>query len=148
MALVTLMMARGEAVERIAWAKRENIPADTGRAQALVNKLERCITERDFVAATDITDSLNREIFKLQAAEVAAIVRAGRKQRAARAASRDAHNEKRHRERARVWEVWNEVASEHWKPTITKNAVARIVRSKLGLDEKEIPTIARRLKKP
>ena len=146
-AMAWLRMACGEARDVISWVKRENIPVDTVRAQTLVSELEQCIGGRDFAAATGITAALNREMFKLRASEAAPFVRIARKQKAARAEGRDAHNKALHLVRAKEWERWNQVAAQHWESGASKNSVARIVRSKLRLQD-SLPTIARRLKKP
>ena len=149
-AITSLRVTRGEAVDLIGWAKRDNIPYDTQRAQGLVSELERCIDKRDCVAATRVTADLRREMFNLRAQEAKPFVLAGRKQRASLDLRRETHNKALHLERAREWKRWNEAAAPHWKPSLSKNAAARIVKKKLALEGKgtAIPTIAKRLKKP
>ena len=132
-ALATLWLTRGEAKDVIAWVERENIPADTSRARALVGKLEQCIAESDFITATEITDDLHRELFKLRAKEAKPFVLAGREHRAKFDLGRKTHNNARHLKHAKEWKRWNEAAAPHWKPGISNNAVARIVKAKLGL---------------
>jgi hypothetical protein len=60
-----------------------------------------------------------------------------------------AANAARHKERSRARAKWNAAAAEIWarNPGLSRQAVARQIKVKLGLDERE-RTIAKRLKKP
>jgi hypothetical protein len=54
-----------------------------------------------------------------------------------------------HETRSREWQRWNIEAAEIWKqhPTLSRNAVAALVKKRLGHTD-EVRTIAKRLKKP
>lgn len=83
----------------------------------------------------------------------------GKKQRDFLDDTRTRLNTARHQERAEEWARWNKAAAPHWKPDrgrqatkvderrLSKNAIARIVKTQLGLAD-SVKTIADRLKKP
>jgi hypothetical protein len=150
-ATATLIFARGEAIELMAWAKRkigDRATAQIEKTEKLVAQLQTYIDNSDFVKATPIVSRLQAASFRLRELEAGPFAVKGRKRESDFRTGRDAANRDRQQAARLEWDRWNACARPHWSPGITKNAVARIVQSKLGLDKNQVPNIARRLKKP
>jgi hypothetical protein len=149
-ALTALWMQRGDAIDLICSIKRrpdDPRNSELAEIESTASRLEERLLANDVLGATALSYLLTQLVFKLRASEAKRYVEMGRKQDSALKSRRDAHNLRLHDARSGEWARWNEEAKPYWASAITKNAVARIVQSKLGLKD-AISTIAKRLKKP
>ena len=150
-ALAELWLQWGEARDLILAIERD--PKDPRRPfleklRGLTDQLEGQLSRKDLAEAVPISGDLAQVKTRANERLLAPSVKLGRYLNPDFQRGRNEANDARRQAAAAEWARWNDCAKPHWKPGISKNAVARIVQSKLGLDPKQVPSIARRLKKP